>query len=308
MLVFLTDASPPFGGIRQMDGEAELCGFLIFKRMYKEVDLFGGETIRIAYKKTSKRKNLFTDHDAFVEKFEVKKTTDDCYTPKAVFDLVLDYVNENFDLSGRKIIRPFFPGGDFEAIEYQPNHVVIDNPPFSIISKICRFYIDNNVPFFLFAPHLTLFASDIDVTHIVVGANITYENGAVVKTSFLSNMFGDAKIIGDAGLYERFKILEASGKVQLPKYEYPDHIATVSGIFFIVEKGISIKIDKKSAKHCRALASQKTHGKAIFGCGFLISEKAAAEKAAAEKAAAEKVFTMKWELSEREWAIIRSLG
>ena len=281
--------------------------------MYKEVDLFGGETIRLTYKKNSKRKNLFTDHDAFVEKFEVKKTTDDCYTPKAVFDLVLDYVNENCDLSGKKIIRPFFPGGDFEAIEYRPEHVVIDNPPFSIISKICRFYIDNNVPFFIFAPHLTLFSSDIDCTHIVVGGNITYENGAVVKTSFLSNMFGDAKIIGDAGLYGRFKELEASGKVMLPKYEYPDHVVTVSGISVIVEKGISIKIDKKSAKHCRVLDSQKTHGKGIFGSGFLLSEKAAAEKAAAEKAAAEKaaaekVFTMKWELSENEWATIRPLG
>ena len=294
--------------LESMGGKAGLCGFLIFKRMYKEVDLFGGETIRLAYKKISKRKNLFTDHDAFVEKFEAKKTTDDCYTPKAVFDLVLAYVNEKCDLSGKKIIRPFFPGGDFEAIEYQPDHVVIDNPPFSIISKICRFYIDNNVPFFLFAPHLTLFSSDIDCTHIVVGGNITYENGAVVKTSFLSNMFGDAKIIGDAGLYEKFKKIEESGKVALPKYEYPDHVVTVSGISFMVEKGISIKIDKKSAKHCRRLASQKTHGKAIFGSGFLVSEKAAAEKAAAEKAAAEKVYTMQWELSDKEWGIIRSLG
>ncbi len=280
--------------------------------MYKEVDLFGGETTRLTYKKNSKRKNLFTDHDAFVEKFEAKKTTDDCYTPKAVFDLILDYVNEHSDLYGKKIIRPFFPGGDFEAIEYQPDHVVIDNPPFSIISKICRFYIDNNVPFFLFAPHLTLFSGDIDCTHIVVGGNITYENGAVVKTSFLSNMFGEAKIIGDAGLYERFKKIEASNKVALPKYEYPDHVVTVSGISFMVEKGVSIKIDKKSARHVRALASQKPHGKVIFGSGFLISEKAAAEKAAAEKAAAEKaaaekVSKMIWKLSEKERGVINSL-
>jgi len=270
--------------------------------MYKEIDLFGGETMRFVYKETRKRKNLFTDHDAFAEKFEAKKTTDDCYTPKEVFDLALNYVHENCDLSGKKIIRPFYPGGDFEAIEYQPDHVVIDNPPFSIISKICRFYIDNNVPFFLFAPHLTLFSSDIDVTHIVVGGNVVYENGAVVKTSFLSNMFGDAKIIGDAGLYEKFKKLEASGKVALPKYEYPDNVVTVSAISFMVEKGISIKIDKKSTKYCRGLASQKIHGKAIFGSGFLISEKAAAEKAAAEK-----VHTMAWELSEKEMQIIRSL-
>ncbi|MBK8195927.1 MAG: chromosome partitioning protein ParB, partial [Lewinellaceae bacterium] len=120
--------------------------------------------------------------------------------------------------------------------------------------------------------------------------------------------FGDAKIIGDAGLYEKFKKIEASGKVALPKYEYPDHVVTVSGISFMVEKGISIKIDKKSAKHWRCLASQKKHGKAIFGSGFLVSEKAAAEKAAAEKAAAENVYTMQWELSDKEWGIIRSLG
>ncbi len=205
------------------------------------------------------------------------------------------------------------PGGDFEAIQYPENSVVIDNPPFSIISKIVRFYVDGGIPFFLFAPHLTLFSSDVDCTHIVVGGNILYENGATVKTSFLSNMFGDAKVIGDAGLYQKFKQLEASQKNPLPKYEYPAHVVTVSGISFMVEKGVSIKIDKKHARHHRGLDSQRPHGKAIFGSGFLISEsaaleKAALEKAALEKAAAEKVYTMVWELSEKEQQIINSLG
>jgi len=287
------------------------------KPIYKEVDLFGNESVRFS-DVARKKQNLFTDHDAFVEKFEPKKTTDDCYTPPAVFQLVLDYVNENYNLEGKTIIRPFFPGGDFESIQYPENSVVIDNPPFSIISKIVRFYVDGGVPFFLFAPHLTLFSSDVDCTHIVVGGNILYENGATVKTSFLSNMFGDTKVIGDADLYRKFKQLEASQKNPLPKYEYPANVVTVSGISFMVEKGISIKIDKNQARYRRALDSQKSHGKAIFGSGFLISEsaalekaaleKAALEKAALEKAAAEKVYTMVWELSEKEQQIIRSLG
>jgi len=275
--------------------------------MYKEIDLFGGETIRFSPPKTGK-KNLFTDHDAFVEKFEPKKTTDDCYTPPAVFQIVLDYVNEHYNLEGKTIIRPFFPGGDFEAIEYTENSVVIDNPPFSIISKIVRFYLSEGIPFFLFAPHLTLFSSDVDCTHIVVGGNILYENGATVKTSFLSNMFGDAKVIGDAGLYAKFKQLEASQRVAFPKYEYPGNVLTVSAVSWMVEKGISIKIDKKDARHHRALDSQKAAGKSIFGSGFLISESAAAEKAAAEKAAAEKVNSIVWELSDKEWQIVCSLG
>ena len=62
-----------------------------------------------------------------------------------------------------------------------------------------------------------------------------------------------------------------------------------------------------------ALDAQKASGKGLFGSGFLLSEKAAAEKAAAEKAAAEKaaaekVNTNTWELSEREWTIVRGLG
>ena len=109
------------------------------KVTYKTVDLFGNETINFVEKKKTLNKTLFTDYEGFVDKFEVKKTTDDCYTPKEVFQIVLDYVNEKCNLEGKEIIRPFFPGGDFESIDYQNNAVVIDNPPFSIITKICRF-------------------------------------------------------------------------------------------------------------------------------------------------------------------------
>ena len=269
---------------------------------YKVLDLFGNEEIKIIDKQKSKP-NLFENYDEFIDKFEAKKTTDDCYTPKEVYDLVLKYVGENYDLEASKIIRPFYPGGDYESIEYLSDYVVIDNPPFSIISKICRNYLNQNIPFFLFAPHLTLFSSDIDVTHIVVGADITYENGAVVKTSFLTNMFGDKKIIGNSELYITLQAINDSKKVNLPKYEYPKNIFTVSQVHALVTRGISIEIDKNNVKHCRGLDSQKNHKKAIFGSGFLLSEKAAAEKAAAEK---DNVII--WELSQKEIEIIKKLG
>lgn len=273
---------------------------------YKITNIFGDEeTVFVGKQKT--KPNLFTDHDAFVEKFEPKKTTDDCYTPKEVFDIVLQYVVENCNIEGRQIIRPFYPGGDFESIDYPENCVVIDNPPFSIISKIAKFYISNGIGFFLFAPHLTLFGSDMDCTHIVVGGNIVYENGAEVKTSFLSNLFGNTKVIGDADLYAKFKQLNENKKANLPKYVYPDNVLTVSHVAWMVEKGVSFKIDKPHTRHCRGLESQKRHGKAIFGSGFLISDKAAAEKQAAEKQAAEKVNIITWELSEKEKKIIASM-
>ncbi len=281
--------------------------------MYKIVDLFGNEQVCFANKK--RRKNsLFDDYEGFVEKFQRKKTTDDCYTPEEVMKIVIDYVNEKYPLKDKQIIRPFYPGGDYESIDYPENAVVIDNPPFSIISQICRFYVENNIKFFLFCPHLTAFGIRQDVTFIIASAGIRYENGAVVPTSFVSNLFGDAKIIGDAELCKKFKELEEKNKANLPKYEYPPNVITVSKISYFVERGVSLKIDKKDLWFLRGLESQKKFKKAIFGGGFLASKKAAemvqraTEEAAKQRATEERKNVYFWELSEKEKEIINRLG
>jgi hypothetical protein len=290
------------------------------KRFYKIIDLFGNEELQFIDKKVIKT-NLFSNYDAFLDKFEDKKTTDDCYTPKEVMDIILDYVNKKYSLNGKKIIRPFYPNGDYESIDDTDDMIVIDNPPFSIITKICKYYIKNNVKFFLFCPHLTAFTSDIDCTHIIASADITYENGATIKTAFVSNIFGDIKIIGDADLHQKFKEIQLRDKINLPKYEYPNNIITVSKVSYCVEKGINLTFDKNDLKHYRGMDAQKNHGKALFGGGFICSDKAAAEaaqaaaeaaQAAAEaaQAAAEakKNNVIIWELSEKEKEIIKSLG
>lgn len=249
------------------------------------------------------QKEKLNNYAAFVEKFEPKKTTDDCYTPKEVYDVIVDYVASKYPLEGKQILRPFMPNGDFEAVDYSPDSVVIDNPPFSIITRIAKFYISRNIPFFLFAPHLTLFSSDLDCTAIVVGGDITYENGAVVKTSFLTNMVGDFRVIGEPLLFKRLEEINTRNRVNLPKYVYPPNVLTVSMVAWMVDKGIGITIPKHATQHCRGLDSQKKHGKAIFGSGFLLSDSAAAEKAAAEKA-----NVIEWELSSRERDIIENLN
>jgi hypothetical protein len=276
------------------------------KVAYKTVDLFGNEVIKFSERK-KKAADLFDNYAAFVDKFEVKKTTDDCYTPPDVFRVVLDYVQKHISLEGLEIIRPFFPNGDFESVDYTENCIVIDNPPFSIISKICRYYIERDIKFFLFAPHMTLFSSDLKCTAIVVGADIIYENGATVKTSFLSNIFNDLRVLGSSELHHNLKEVNKTNKIQLTKYEYPKNILTVSKVQKMVEHGIDFKLKYSECLHCSQLDAQKPHKKALFGSGFLISEKAAAEKAAAEKAAAERETRIIWELSKKELEIIKSL-
>ena len=272
---------------------------------YKVLDLFGNEETVIITKKKNKP-NLFSDYDAFVDKFEPKLTTDDCYTPPEIMDIIVNYVNEKYPLTGKKIIRPFFPGGDYESIDYTSDMVVIDNPPFSIITKICKHYIANGVKFFLFCPHLTAFASDIDCTHIIASADITYQNKATIKTAFVSNLFGDLKVIGDAELNKKFKEIQQRKKANLPKYEYPDHIITVSKVAYCVEKGVNVTFDKKDLKHYRGMDAQKKHGKALFGSGFIVSDRAAQAQAQAQAQKNDNVIV--WELSEREKEIIKQLG
>ena len=277
------------------------------KILYKTVDLFGNEQIQLIEKKKTSNKTLFTDYEGFVDKFKVKKTTDDCYTPKEVYKIIIDYVNEKCDLTNKKIIRPFYPGGDYESIDYDNNCVVIDNPPFSIITKICKYYIERGIKFFLFCPHLTAFGSDIDATHIIASTDITYENGATIKTAFVSNMFGDIKIIGDAELHKKFKELQKRNKANLPKYKYPENIITVSKIAYCIERGINVTFDKKDLKHYRCMDAQKKHGKTLFGSGFLASNKATATLAAATAAANKKDNVIVWKLSPRELEIIKKL-
>lgn len=131
-------------------------------------------------------KPLKRSYDDFVKKFEAKKTTDDCYTPPAVYEAVKNFVNDYiYELSGCKILRPFKPGGDYLSENYDDNTVVIDNPPFSIYSQIVKNYLSMNVKFFLFAPALSLFVVGSSAQYVLTASNITYDNGAKVRHRFV---------------------------------------------------------------------------------------------------------------------------
>ena len=252
------------------------------------------------------------EYQEFLEKFKQKKTTDDCYTPGNVYDIVRDWAVREYGLQGCKIVRPFYPGGDYTREEYPDGCVVIDNPPFSILSEICKYYDERSIRFFLFAPHLTLFSAGSGAFHYVVAyCKIRYENGAIVSTSFVTNM-GEDKIRTASELHDSILVANAENikkdAVELPKYDYPIHVTTAARLGYIVSHGQDLRVNEAEACFIRQLDAMKEAGKAIYGGGFLLSEKAAAEKAAAEKAAAEKAAAEKWALSENEKSIIARLG
>lgn len=261
----------------------------------------------------SQSKLSFNDYDGFVEKFKPKKTTDDCYTPPEIMEVVNSYVENRWGIDRSRFVRPFYPGGDYESYEYPPDSVVVDNPPFSILSKIKKFYLEHMIPFFLFCPSLTAFSSWDDRCDVLIcNAEIVYENGASVRTGFVTSLPSDyvAECVPD--LDDEIKrvsdeLMKNTVK-ELPKYEYPYDVLTAARMQWLAAHHEPLRIRRGDCCKISSLDSQRKVGKSIFGGGLLLSERAAAEREAAEREAAERAAAERWYLSDRERALQAMLG
>jgi len=255
----------------------------------------------------------------FVEKFKPKKTTDDCFTPDEVYDAVASWVEKEYGLRRENFVRPFYPGGDYMRENYPAGCVVVDNPPFSILTQIVDFYGAMGIRYFLFKPGLTMIKKR-NCCQICTDSDIEYENGARVRSGFVTNLeeniLRTAPELGRA-ICEAQERRKKETKKENPKYSYPMNVVTLAMMNKLSKYGQDFRIRKEEARFIGELDAQKASGKGIFGGGYLIggkaaaekaaAEKAAAEKAAAEKAAAEKTAAHVWELSEREKEIIREI-
>ena len=265
------------------------------------------------------------DYKAFVEKFKPKKTTDDCYTPANIYDAVLEWAAKKYGFDKSAAVRPFWPGADFERHDYPTGCVVVDNPPFSIISKITRHYNSRGIRYFLFGPALTIFSNRGESNYVIAGASVTYANGAVVNTSFITNL-GEYLIEAAPDLRDIIRALDDENRrattKELPKYNYPPAIVTAAGINYLAVHHTPFKVRRDEAVFIRKMDEQSGSDKAIFGGGFLLTEeaarrraaaeraaaeRAAAERAAAERAAAERAAAKVWKLSPREIEIQKIL-
>ena len=272
----------------------------------KQLDLFGEEVRpKAKYVQGQVGKD---DYGEFTEKFKAKLTTDDCYTPVEVYEAVLGWLRGKVDLKGANIVRPFWPGGDYEAYDYKVGDVVVDNPPFSILAGVLRFYQGRGIRFFLFGPQLTLFSSSSSsfATYIPCACTVEYANGAKVNTGFISNLFGDVLAMSAPDLRRRVKEAQEKAKgaasAALPRYEYPPEVLTTSMLGHLSTHGVEFTVmrDDVSPSKLSALSSQKAVGKAIYGYGWLISERKAAEKKAAEN-------VIVWELNDAEREAVRRI-
>lgn len=261
-------------------------------------------------------------YSEFVEKFKPKHTTDDCMTPPKVYDVVADWVANEYGLDKSCFVRPFWPGGDYENFDYPDDCVVVDNPPFSILSKIVSYYVEHGIKYFLFAPALTLFTKCSQKGSVVVGVTIEYENGAKVPTSFVTNL--DTYQIRTApDLYKQLDDVVNSlhqHKVRkLQKHEFDNHIVYPAGLGKLAKYGVEFKIrPDECAYFSGTLDAMKDaikrgevkKGTKIFGGAYLVSDAVTQAQAQAQAQVHAQVHAPKhvWKLSERELKIVEQLN
>ena len=135
-----------------------------------------------------------------------------------------------------------------------------------------------------------------------------------MNTSFLTNLEPETLRVRTAPELQK-AVQDASNETQkatrkeLPKYSYPNEVITSAIVARWSKYGIDFRLPVAESVQIEELDAQKEAGKAIYGKGYLISERAAAE---ASRAAAERTIEegghQVWTLSERERAIVRSLG
>ena len=286
--------------------------------MKQQLTLFGDELIERPQVKRPARGGsqnpiIFNDYESYVAKFaDQAKTTDDTYTPRDVYEAVLTYVRSVYDMTDKVVLRPFYPGGDYENAEYPENGVVIDNPPFSIFVSIVEFYTVRNVPFFIFGPGMTITSCCRYCTAVIIAEQITFENGVKIKCNFASNLFGNMMIKTAPQLDELLRACPSQVQPKkLARMEYPDEVLSVGHMHTICKGGIEFNVTRDECEIIRRLdlLESNAHKGGLFGYHFLLNSEKTAEKVAAKEQAIakrnEEVDVIK--LSQRERRIVERL-
>jgi hypothetical protein len=131
--------------------------------------------------------NKVVDYDEFLSKFEHKKTTDDCYTTKEIYNVILDYVGGIVDLSNRTIVRPFYPGVLNDRLK-RVNDVILKR------KKLVKYNYDRHLTN---SAKLKLIARNGCVTKIKKNECVIVPN-LDSMTAIKAKPFGCAVVLGDA--------------------------------------------------------------------------------------------------------------
>ena len=112
------------------------------------------------------------------------------------------------------------------------------------------------------------------MNHIICDCQIVYENGAIVKTSFVTSYGGDVVAQSQPELTQLVNAesarLRHEKARELPKYEYPWNVLTAAMLQKYSKYGVDYKVHRGECERISTLDAQHNAGKAVFGGGLLL--------------------------------------
>ena len=141
----------------------------------------------------------------------------------------------------------------------------------------------------------------------MTGAQATYENGARVNTSFVTNL-DRFEMRGAPALRTAVEEAQADGAPTMPKYDYPAEVVTAPMLARYSKYGIDFAVESRECEFIRALDMQREMGKGIYGSGYLIGGDVLARRAEADRRVTPWAEHVTFELSGRERGIVGRLG
>ena len=197
--------------------------------------------------------NIFSAYDSFTAKFERKKTTDDCYTPEPIMEVVNNYVARRYGRDASRFVRPFFPDKDYKTEAYPDSCTVVDNPPFSILSAIIDHYQASGVPFFLFGPKDSVLQAVHKCAVLCVDSRLTFLNGASININFFTNLEPAGRLRNDPGLRKDLALADFKAnprKATRPHVFHPCAL-TLCKVLKVARSADAFEIDVTAMKSSR---------------------------------------------------------
>ena len=118
---------------------------------------------------------------------------------------------------------------------------------------------------------------------IIADADIIYDNGAVVRTGFITNLPSDIRIWCCPQLKQAIMKAQETPSKAKKGFVYPDNIVTAATLGKLAAHATEFIVRKKSCQYIHDSDSAKAQGRSLYGGGFILSDRAAAERAAASR-------------------------
>lgn len=211
------------------------------------------------------------DYLNYISKFEKKLTTDDTFTPPAVYEVVQRWVCNRYGIEESKIVRPFYPDGDYRSEDYN-DKIVVDNPPFSILGQIIDYYKSVGVKFFLFAPGLSSFHYlKKNISVVCTYTTLAYDNGAKICTSFLTNLEPEPAVFTSKELKDDLEETQQKKKNCIQNI-YPRGCYTASHLSIASDKGVDVYIKYSKDDVVKAMRDEEGNEVQMYGAAILVRD------------------------------------